>query len=48
MAYLENNETTQLTERQKQVMEIYKARHQANKHKMIPIPVCLIPKHFKQ
>jgi NAD+ synthase len=47
MAYLENNETTQLTERQKQVMEIYNARHQANKHKMIPIPVCLIPKHFK-
>lgn len=33
--------------REKQVMAIYQQRNKANKHKMIPIPVCVIPKEFK-
>ena len=33
--------------REKQVMEIYTQRNQANKHKMDPIPVCEIPEEFK-
>ncbi|MFK8045954.1 MAG: NAD(+) synthase [Crocinitomicaceae bacterium] len=32
-----------LTERQKEVRETYRRLHTANKHKMVPIPVCLIP-----
>jgi NAD+ synthase len=47
MAYLEKNEKHVLNDRQKQVLEIYNNRHQANKHKMEPIPVCIIPKQFK-
>lgn len=33
--------------RQKEVFAIYTKLHQANKHKMEPIPVCEIPKEFK-
>ena len=33
--------------RAKRVMEIYTQRNRANKHKMIPIPVCTIPKELK-
>ncbi len=36
------NEAT-LTERQKEVLDIYFKFNKANKHKMIPIPVCKIP-----
>ncbi|WP_291141568.1 NAD(+) synthase [Flavobacterium sp. UBA7680] len=46
MQYLENKDTYELNERQKIVMEIYQNRNRANKHKMDPIPVCLIPKEF--
>lgn len=46
MLYLENNENYDLTERQKVVMQIYQSRNKANKHKMDPIPVCVIPKEF--
>jgi NAD+ synthase len=47
MEYISKKETYQLSERQKQVMEIYGARHSANKHKIDPIPVCLIPTALK-
>jgi NAD+ synthase len=47
MSYVENNETYPLNEREKEVMHIYKSRNAANKHKMDPIPVCLIPKELK-
>jgi NAD+ synthase len=47
MDYIENKETYKLDERQGHVMEIFKARNRANKHKMNPIPVCLIPKNLK-
>ncbi len=36
-----------LNERQKFVLNLYKKLNRANKHKMEPIPVCLIPKEFK-
>ncbi len=36
-----------LTPRQKEVMEIYQQRHAANRHKIDPIPVCLIPYALK-
>lgn len=38
----------QMTERQKKVMNIYLQRHQANRHKIKSIPICLIPKDLKQ
>lgn len=33
--------------RDKEVFSIYTNRHKANKHKMVPIPVCEIPVHLK-
>lgn len=36
-----------LTERQQEVLRIYDSFHAANKHKMLPIPVCEIPAEFK-
>ena len=33
--------------RQKEVFKIYKSRHNANIHKMVPIPICEIPVHLK-
>jgi len=33
--------------RQKEVFEIYKKYNNANLHKMIAIPVCEIPKEYK-
>jgi NAD+ synthase len=36
-----------LTERQKKVLRIYWRMNRANQHKMLPIPVCLIPAHLK-
>ena len=38
----------QMNERQAKVMKIYLQRHQANKHKMEEIPICIIPKELKQ
>lgn len=46
MLYLENKESYELSERQKIAMQIYTSRNKANKHKMDPIPVCVIPKEF--
>jgi len=43
MKYAAKNLNIQLTSRQKVVLEIYKRHHEANTHKMIPIPVCKIP-----
>jgi len=33
--------------REKEVFEIYNRLNKINQHKMISIPVCLIPKEFK-
>ncbi len=32
--------------REQEVFKIYSKRNRANKHKMVPIPVCVIPKEF--
>ncbi|HEY1038623.1 MAG TPA: NAD(+) synthase [Bacteroidia bacterium] len=48
MLYLEKKESYTLNERQQDVMRIYKSRNSANKHKMDPIPVCLIPAELKE
>lgn len=39
--------TAALSERQREVLSIYDSRNAANKHKMEPIPVCLIPPELK-
>jgi len=38
----------ELTLRQKEVLAIYRKMHLANKHKMKPIPICVIPAELKQ
>ena len=35
------------SERESEVLKIYNKLNNANKHKMLPIPVCIIPKEFK-
>jgi NAD+ synthase len=40
-------DTSALSERQKEVIKIYQSFNRANKHKMIAIPVCLIPKDIR-
>jgi len=42
----EGEENT-LTEREKEVLTIYRKFNKANKHKMIAIPVCKIPNEYK-
>ena len=46
MNYLEEGKNGALTTRQQEVLKIYNSRHQANLHKMIPIPLCTIPKEW--
>jgi len=41
-----DGEETTLSDRQKQVLEIYRTFNRINQHKMLPIPVCLIPKDY--
>lgn len=48
MNEVENNQqTSDLTDRNKQVLEIFKRLNLANQHKMRPIPVCIIPINLK-
>jgi len=42
-----NKKNTDFSGRKKEVFEIYERLHQINQHKMIPIPVCDIPKEIK-
>lgn len=46
MNYIENNDSAKLNSREEEVMKIYKRLNRANQHKMVPIPVCEIPKEF--
>lgn len=41
-----SGDESQLTDRQKHVLEIYRKLNKANRHKMEPIPVCEIPQHL--
>ncbi len=45
MDYIEKNNTSTLSEREKEVLSIYQKLNRANQHKMQPIPVCIIPKN---
>ena len=48
MNIIETKDTNiEFTERQKIVLEIYKSRNKANRHKMLAVPVCIIPYHLK-
>lgn len=48
MYFVENqNSLSSLNERQKKVLDIYNNMNKANRHKMIPIPVCIIPDELK-
>ncbi len=48
MKFIANpHDFSELTERQKIVLDIYTRMHKANQHKMNPIPVCLIPDELK-
>ncbi len=40
-----NGDVTKVSEREKEVLEIYRKFNQQNKHKMEPIPVCILPKN---
>jgi len=42
-----NGDESYLTDRQIEVLKIFKSFNRANTHKMIPIPVCEIPKELK-
>jgi len=48
MKALDEGMTDNLDERQSKVLAIYNKLHNANTHKMIPIPVCEIPEAFKK
>src|SRR5690606_23838219 len=43
----DNGPTDGLSDREKQVIDIYKKYNSANRHKMVPIPVCMVPKGLK-
>ena len=47
MKNIENEDTSTFSVRQTEVMLIYKRLNKANQHKMVPIPVCEIPKSYK-
>jgi NAD+ synthase len=42
-----SGEETNLSEREKVVLNIYRTLNKQNQHKMQPIPVCSIPKELK-
>ena len=49
MEYLRlGKDKSELTGRQAQVMDIYLSFHRANRHKMVPIPVCEIPDSLRK
>lgn len=47
MSYINNKMENPTNDRQNEVLNIYKRLNKINKHKMNPIPVCLIPENLK-
>ena len=47
MKHISSPQTHLFSERQKEVLKIYSQLNKANKHKMLPIPVCEIPDDFR-
>ncbi|MGM0634502.1 MAG: NAD(+) synthase [Bacteroidota bacterium] len=48
MNYKDSTSTERLSNRQAEVLEIYKKLNRANQHKMNPIPICTIPDVLKK
>jgi len=46
MEYINSQSKKEITDRQKIVINIYNKLNRQNKHKMIPIPVCEIPREL--
>jgi len=46
MNYIDSEEIKELNDREKTGLALYKKLHKANIHKMVPIPVCEIPKNL--
>jgi len=44
---VESGDEDQLDPRQKEVLSVYQRFHQANRHKMDPVPVCRIPEEIR-
>ena len=44
--HLANKLDYDLSKREKEVLKIYKTLNSSNRHKMLPIPVCKIPKDY--
>jgi len=48
MEQQENGKTSaDFSGRDKTIFSTYEKHHTMNKHKMIPIPICVIPQHLK-
>ena len=47
MQYIASGETKKLTDREKEVVDIFKRLNAVNRHKMQPVPVCRIPDEFR-
>jgi NAD+ synthase len=47
MSYIHEKENKPISDRQKNVLDIYQKFNSNNLHKMEPIPVCIIPNKFK-
>nr|WP_320016855.1 NAD(+) synthase [uncultured Desulfobacter sp.] len=47
MAYEAGDKSQDITDRQKKIIGVYRKFNQANRHKMEPIPVCVIPEGLK-
>ncbi|MFV0305255.1 MAG: NAD(+) synthase [Moheibacter sp.] len=47
MKQYDSHQLDDFTGREREVFEIYTKRHKANLHKMMPIPICEIPKEWK-
>jgi len=46
-AFEKNNKSSDFSDRKKEVFEIFTRLNRVNQHKMLPIPVCVIPEIFK-
>jgi len=47
MAYEAGDKSPNITDQQKKILEVYRKFNRANRHKMEPIPVCVIPEGLK-
>ena len=47
MSFDNSNSIIDLSEREYEIISIYKSLNKANQHKMNPIPVCVIPEEYK-